>query len=188
MVSCIQIVVLHTIILVSKQLKNFQHKTKQFQRTMLKTLDHIGQTKLMLQFLICIDNVFIITSMLEIAIHDDTLQLDDIYIVNICVLSIFSLSLIVNGLAFAGVVNTKRILLIPWFIVYMMFNIILTTSFLWDVFTNPFSITRINHACLLLMVMFIWRHMQVTFNRMGLKANSILERAIPYQNFQSLNA
>ena len=140
----------------------------------------------MLQFLICIDNVLIITSMLEIAIHDDTLQLDDVYIANICVLSIFSLSLIVNGLAFAGVVNTKRILLIPWFIVYMMFNIILTTSFLWDVYTNPFSITRINHACLLLMVMFIWRHMQVTFNRMGLEAKSI--PSIPYQNFPSLNA
>ena len=66
MVSCIQIVVLHTIILVSKQHKNFQHKTKQLQTTMVKTLDHIGQTKLMLQFLICIDNVFIITSMIDL--------------------------------------------------------------------------------------------------------------------------
>ena len=151
----------------------------------MKLEDHIGQTKLILQFLLCIDNVFIITTMLEMAIHDDTLQLDDIYITNICILSIFSLSLIVDGLALAGVVNTKRILLIPWFIVYMMFNIILTTSFFWDVFTNPFSITRINHACLLLLVMFIWRHMQVTFSRMGLEER--LERTIPYQNFPSLN-
>ena len=138
---------------------------------MLTSQDHIRQTKSILQFLLCIDNVFIIISMLEIAIHDDTMQLDDNYITNLCILSIFSLSLIVNSLAYAGVLNSRRILLIPWFIVYMIFCILITIIFFWNIFSNPFDITQINHVCLLLQILYIWRHMLVTFIRMGHAVN-----------------
>ena len=132
--------------------------------------NHIGQSKLILWFLLCLDNVFIITMIMEMAFHYDTFQLQpykNLYISQISILVTFSICLLVDGIALVGVLKTKNFLLIPWLIVYMMFNIILMIGFFWDVVTNATNtFTRINHAGLILFLMFIWRHMQVTFTKM----------------------
>ena len=131
--------------------------------------NHIRKSKLILWFLLCLDNVFIITTMMEMALHYDTFQLrvyKHIYISKISILVVFSISLLVDGIALVGVVKTKKFLLIPWLIVYMIFNIILMIGFFWDVVTNTMTFTRINHAGLILVLMCIWRAMQVTFTKM----------------------
>ena len=70
--------------------------------------------------------------------------------------------IIIFSFACAGVTNKKRMLLLPWLIVYMMFKILLIASFISDVLFNPFNVSQIFLLCLLLLVMSAWRHMQVS--------------------------
>eukprot|EP00088_Acartia_fossae_P037554 TRINITY_DN38756_c0_g1_i2.p1 TRINITY_DN38756_c0_g1~~TRINITY_DN38756_c0_g1_i2.p1 ORF type:complete len:209 (-),score=46.82 TRINITY_DN38756_c0_g1_i2:153-752(-) len=138
------------------------------------------QTMLMLKVLLCFDVFFIISTIVEMIWYtpaliqgndgdwDFSFLLSDVYIHGYCILSIFSLSFMCNSFACAGVTNKKRMLLLPWLIVYMMFKILLIASFISDVLFNPFNVSQIFLLCLLLLVMSAWRHMQVVFIVMGL--------------------
>ena len=71
-------------------------------------------------------------------------------------------------MACAGVAKNKRMLLLPWLIVYMGFKILLILCFISDVLYNPFNVTQVFLLLLMLLVMSAWRHMQVVFIVMGL--------------------
>jgi len=90
------------------------------------------------------------------------------YLHGYCMLSLFTTSLVCNSLACAGVTNNKRMLLLPWLIVYMGFKILLILCFISDVLYNPFNVTQVFLLLLMLLVMSAWRHMQVVFIVMGL--------------------
>ena len=71
-------------------------------------------------------------------------------------------------MATTGVTRGKRMLVLPWLIVFMGIKILLILSFISDVIYNPFSVSQIFLLLLMLLVMSAWRHMQVVFIVMGL--------------------
>ena len=71
-------------------------------------------------------------------------------------------------MATTGVTLGKRMLVLPWLIVFMGIKILLILSFISDVIYNPFSVSQIFLLLLMLLVMSAWRHMQVVFIVMGL--------------------
>ena len=64
-------------------------------------------------------------------------------------------------MAKAGVTKGKRMLILPWLIVFMGIKILLILCFITDVFYNPFNVTQIFLLLLMMCVMSAWRHMQV---------------------------
>jgi len=92
----------------------------------------------------------------------------NVYVHGYCILAIFTTSFICNCLASAGIGNNKRMLLLPWLIVFTGFEVLLVLSFINNVLYYPFSLSQILLLLMLLMVMSAWRHMQVVFVVMGL--------------------
>merc|ERR1712107_666473 len=119
------------------------------------------QTHIMLRMLLCFDVFFLVSTIVQMVWMSPAVvntnnngQWDlrfltsEAYLHGYCMLSLFTTSLVCNSLACAGVTNNKRMLLLPWLIVYMGFKILL--------------------LLLMLLVMSAWRHMQVVFIVMGL--------------------
>ena len=71
-------------------------------------------------------------------------------------------------MAKAAITNGKRMLILPWLIVFMGIKILLVLCFITDVIYNPFSASQIFMLLLMMSVMSAWRHMQVVFVVMGL--------------------
>ena len=71
-------------------------------------------------------------------------------------------------MAKAALSNGKRMLILPWLIVFMGIKILLVLCFITDVLYNPFSVSQIFMLLLMMCVMSAWRHMQVVFIVMGL--------------------
>ena len=71
-------------------------------------------------------------------------------------------------MAKAALTNGKRMLLLPWLIVFMGIKILLVLCFITDVIYNPFSASQIFMLLLMMCVMSAWRHMQVVFIVMAL--------------------
>jgi len=139
------------------------------------------QSKLLLRVLMCFDVFFIVSTIVEMiwstpalvvsTEHGDwdlEFLVSDVYMHGYCILSIFTTSFICNCLASAGIGNNKRMLLLPWLIVFTGFEVLLVLCFISDILYNPFSLSQILLLLMLLMVMSAWRHMQVVFVVMGL--------------------
>eukprot|EP00494_Astrolonche_serrata_P015372 UN15521 len=106
------------------------------------------QAAVMLRVLICFDIFFLVSSCVQlvwmtpavITKEDGSWDLSFLanqqYLHNYSLLSLFSTTLICNSLAKAALSNGKRMLILPWLIVFMGIKILLVLCFITDVLYN----------------------------------------------------
>jgi len=141
------------------------------------------QSHLMLRILLCFDVFFLVSTIVQMiwltpavisTNEDGSWDLEFLtslpYLHGYCFLIFFGTSLICNSLACVGVSKSKRMLLLPWLIVFMGFEAFLIMSFIADVLYSPFNLSQIFLLLLVLCVSSAWRHIQLTFIVMGLPA------------------
>merc|ERR1711892_719140 len=80
------------------------------------------------------------------------------------ILGFFSATLLCNGLALLGLSTGKRVLLLPWLVVFLMVQILVVIGFISSLFHQPASIGLL---LLLLLVMAVWKLVQSQYYTMG---------------------
>ena len=69
------------------------------------------------------------------------------------------------SLAIHGISKQKRLLLLPWLVIFLVLKIFLIVLFITDVLYNPLNLGQLMILLLTLSVMSAWRHMQAQSSR-----------------------
>merc|ERR1712142_207180 len=120
----------------------------------------IRQARVLLRIFVCFDIFILIGGILNLVWITPTSEnlLDMQHTFVYCTVAFFSLTLICNSLAIHGISKQKRLLLLPWLVIFLVLKIFLIVLFITDVLYNPLNLGQL--MILLLSVMSAWRHMQ----------------------------
>merc|ERR1739838_1126972 len=83
------------------------------------------------------------------------------------ILGFFSATLLCNSLALLGLSTGKRVLLLPWLVVFLMLQIIMVIGFISSLFHQPASVGQLLMVLLLMLVMAVWKLVQCQYYTMG---------------------
>eukprot|EP00092_Neocalanus_flemingeri_P001133 GFUD01001207.1.p1 GENE.GFUD01001207.1~~GFUD01001207.1.p1 ORF type:complete len:199 (+),score=22.91 GFUD01001207.1:155-751(+) len=133
----------------------------------------IRKTNILLRIFLCFDVFFLISSILNLLwisptqAHNDYLgHFERAFI--LCIIGIFTTSIICNSLAIFGVSTWKRGFLIPWLVFFLAVKIFLVLGFISNILHRPVNLGQLILLILILGIMSAWRHMQVQYILMGL--------------------
>merc|ERR1711872_406913 len=139
-----------------------------------------NQSLILLSLFLSFDIFFLISGVIRLTLVSPFSTLissspvgDEDYIRNIeqaiipAIIAFFTTSLICNSLAIFGVCSGKRVLILPWLILFFGVKIVLMIAFVNDLLLQPLNMGQF-FLVLLLLFISAWRHMQVQYLLLGL--------------------